>query len=431
MSARSRKSIKLAPGVKLNLNKKSASMTIGNKYAHVTKSSTGRTTTSIKPVKGLSYTYTQTTGKSNKPSSSSPKTQTSIPINTNSTTIKENNIEKKKNNWLLWILLTFLSPIGIVYMWITKKDFPSKKKIILTIIFGLWFLIILGNTNMSTNDTPSDISTTDNVTKQQVKDIDSHKNTNKVSSNDSKVEKNKNISIESFGSLNTTEYEMTIGDTAEFSLPISPKEISIKYIEFKMSKKAIIKIKKAKISANEQEAILSFIVVGKKSGFTKLKIKDKHSNKMSDTLSFTINKVSSIGNFSTTYYSQEVGDTIKFTLYASPKGLTWNDIKIVNSDSSVLKVTKNRRKNKTVFLFTTKAISSGNSTIYIKSKQENVKSNDISFYISKKDNSRTVYTTPTGEKYHYLSSCAGKNAITTTLNKAQISGYKPCSKCAN
>ncbi len=54
MSARSRKSIKLAPGVKLNLNKKSASMTIGNKYAHVTKSSTGRTTTSIKPVKGLS-----------------------------------------------------------------------------------------------------------------------------------------------------------------------------------------------------------------------------------------------------------------------------------------------------------------------------------------------------------------------------------------
>ncbi len=314
MSARSRKSIKLAPGVKLNLNKKSVSMTIGNKYAHVTKSSTGRTTTSIKPVKGLSYTYTQTTGKSNKPSSSSPKTQTSIPINTNSTTIKENNIEKKKNNWLLWILLTFLSPIGIVYMWITKKDFPSKKKIILTIIFGLWFLIILGNTNMSTNDTPSDISTTDNVTKQQVKDIDSHKNTNKVSSNDSKVEKNKNISIESFGSFNTTEYEMTIGDTAEFSLPISPKEISIKYIEFKMSKKAIIKIKKAKISANEQEAILSFIVVGKKSGFTKLKIKDKHSNKMSDTLSFTINKVSSIGNFSTTYYSQEVGDTIKFTL---------------------------------------------------------------------------------------------------------------------
>lgn len=45
------------------------------------------------------------------------------------------------------------------------------------------------------------------------------------------------------------------------------------------------------------------------------------------------------------------------------------------------------------------------------------------------DNSRTVYVTPYGSKYHYRSSCAGSNATATTENSA--SGiYDPCKKCA-
>lgn len=42
----------------------------------------------------------------------------------------------------------------------------------------------------------------------------------------------------------------------------------------------------------------------------------------------------------------------------------------------------------------------------------------------------TVYVTPSGEKYHYSASCAGKNARATTLSAAQASGKGPCSKCA-
>lgn len=42
----------------------------------------------------------------------------------------------------------------------------------------------------------------------------------------------------------------------------------------------------------------------------------------------------------------------------------------------------------------------------------------------------TVYVTPSGKKYHYSTSCAGKNARTTTLSAAQASGKGPCSKCA-
>ena len=41
----------------------------------------------------------------------------------------------------------------------------------------------------------------------------------------------------------------------------------------------------------------------------------------------------------------------------------------------------------------------------------------------------TVYITPTGKRYHYLSSCAGKNATPTTLENAKSRGLTPCSKC--
>lgn len=42
----------------------------------------------------------------------------------------------------------------------------------------------------------------------------------------------------------------------------------------------------------------------------------------------------------------------------------------------------------------------------------------------------TVYITPTGKRYHYLSSCAGKNATPTTLSNAKSRGLTPCNKCA-
>ena len=64
MSFRFRKSIKVAPGVKVNFNKKSTSVTVGGKRAHITKNTAGRTTTSVNlPVKGLSYVDVKTNKK--------------------------------------------------------------------------------------------------------------------------------------------------------------------------------------------------------------------------------------------------------------------------------------------------------------------------------------------------------------------------------
>lgn len=45
-------------------------------------------------------------------------------------------------------------------------------------------------------------------------------------------------------------------------------------------------------------------------------------------------------------------------------------------------------------------------------------------------NSRTVYRTPTGKRYHLDPECGGKNSRPTTLDEATSSGLTPCQKCA-
>lgn len=65
MGFRFRKSVKIAPGVRLNLNRKSASISLGGKGAHYTVSSTGRKTATVGlPGTGISYSVTESTGKS-------------------------------------------------------------------------------------------------------------------------------------------------------------------------------------------------------------------------------------------------------------------------------------------------------------------------------------------------------------------------------
>lgn len=70
MGLRFRKSVKLAPGVKLNFNKKSTGVTFGGKGVHYTVNSNGKSTSSVGiPGTGISYSSTS----SNKKSKSSSK----------------------------------------------------------------------------------------------------------------------------------------------------------------------------------------------------------------------------------------------------------------------------------------------------------------------------------------------------------------------
>lgn len=71
MGTRFRKSVKVAPGVRMTVGKKSASVSIGTKGARRTFSTTGRKTTTVGiPGTGISYVSTSSSGSKKKSAAS-------------------------------------------------------------------------------------------------------------------------------------------------------------------------------------------------------------------------------------------------------------------------------------------------------------------------------------------------------------------------
>ena len=113
MGLRFRKSIKIAPGLKINLNKNSVSATVGTRGAHYTINSKGKKTASVGiPGTGLSYTSTSGSSSSNSRTSQN-KINALPPDNTTS-----NNDKKwyQKTGWIIFWLICFF-PIGLFLMW--------------------------------------------------------------------------------------------------------------------------------------------------------------------------------------------------------------------------------------------------------------------------------------------------------------------------
>lgn len=75
MGWRFRRSVKIAPGIRINFNRKSTSLSIGGKGIHKTFSSTGRTTTSV-GIPGTGLYYTSTSGSSSRSRRTSAYTNT-------------------------------------------------------------------------------------------------------------------------------------------------------------------------------------------------------------------------------------------------------------------------------------------------------------------------------------------------------------------
>lgn len=132
MGLRFRKSIKIAPSVKLNLNKKSSSITFGGKGIHHTISSTGKKTTTV-GVPGTGISYSKTSGGGHK--TASPKD--TIPNNShvNNTSPSNNNGKKwhEKTGWIIFFLIFFF-PVGLFLMW--KSNWKKTPKIIISILFA-------------------------------------------------------------------------------------------------------------------------------------------------------------------------------------------------------------------------------------------------------------------------------------------------------
>lgn len=138
MGLRFRKSIKIAPGVKINLNTKSTSVTFGGKGVHYTASSTGKKTASV-GIPGTGISYTQTTGQSNRQKKTNKGGSQPMP------TAPQANFQDpdhkkwyQKTGWIIALLILFF-PVGLFLMW----KYTNWKKPVKGIITALILIIAL------------------------------------------------------------------------------------------------------------------------------------------------------------------------------------------------------------------------------------------------------------------------------------------------
>lgn len=136
MGLKFRKSIKIAPGVKLNFGKKSSSVTFGGKGLHHTISSTGRKTTSI-GIPGTGISYSKTTGSKKKKAQDFSMKSNNCTADNNSQNFSNNKKWYEKTGWIILLLILFF-PLGLFLMW--KSDWKKTPKILISIFFG-WIVI--------------------------------------------------------------------------------------------------------------------------------------------------------------------------------------------------------------------------------------------------------------------------------------------------
>lgn len=154
------------------------------------------------------------------------------------------------------------------------------------------------------------------------------------------------------------------------------------------------------------------------------------SNKEPETIYFEL------GEYTEQNYELVSGDHKQINFYIYPSKMSEEDIEVVNVDETVAKCLiqkMNLVKGKKVITVSIVPQNLGETTLYLQTKDESVKSDEIHVTVSEKaveeDNSRTVYLNYEGSKYHFSSSCAGKSSYESTLNQALKLGKEPCSKC--
>ena len=139
------------------------------------------------------------------------------------------------------------------------------------------------------------------------------------------------------------------------------------------------------------------------------------------------------------------GEGVTVTLETTPSGIAFDDF-VFHFDESLLTVTakdiiNDATKNKTTLHLIIHAKKPCRTSFEIYETyqfidldyddSEGYSYTDVEIVGMNEAEGRVVYVTPTGEKYHFSSECAGENYITTTLNDALGYEYTACHKCAS
>lgn len=340
MGLRFRKSFKIAPGVKLNLNKKSAGITFGGKGAHFTMNTKGKNTTSVGvPGTGLYYTSTSGGGNSGgKQSGSSGGSNGFYGNNYNSPQMPNEQQPQRNYNIITIVLLILFFPVGLYLMW-AKTNWNKAVKIVISAFYALLFII---------------------AAVQSVSD-------SKLPASSSGIQR---IEIED------TTVRLDYDDPLNMT-----KTIDVHYLQ------------------NYTTDILNSDFIFK---FSDDSIASANVMFLSDS-DFSVN-LTAYKPGTTTMYIQTIDGKIKS-----------NEITIEVLGTPIEETSEPETTQPET---TEQETSTAPETTETETKESTTK-----------DTSKTIYITPSGSKYHYSQSCAGDNAIKTTLNQVKDT-YEPCKKCA-
>lgn len=65
----------------------------------------------------------------------------------------ENKTKFYQKTWFMWIMLVFFAPVGIALLWIYHKKYSTNIKIILSVVFGIFFVFVLLTSKDNGSDT--------------------------------------------------------------------------------------------------------------------------------------------------------------------------------------------------------------------------------------------------------------------------------------
>lgn len=216
--------------------------------------------------------------------------------------------------------------------------------------------------------------------------------------------------------------EIDINETKDFILNVMPKEAQFEDVEIVSSDENIIKVEKN--VGQIEKGKVSFKVIPIAEGeatvlakFGDIKTPDNilvnvvDNNRIEEEKKQQEEKERLEEQKKTTVQTTNVTKENKQTTSGS---VTQSNTKTTSSSENNKKTTSNNsgKQNSTT----------SNSNSYTSSSTVTSTTNY---------NGQTVYVTPKGKCYHYLSTCGGKNSKATDLDSAKASGYAPCQKCVH
>ncbi|MBQ6600607.1 MAG: DUF4236 domain-containing protein [Clostridia bacterium] len=217
MGFKFRKSFKIAPGVKINLNKKSTGITFGGKGVHYTVNSKGQKTKSVGiPGTGLYYTETSTGNKKEK----------------SEKTYKPSNQEKKEEkimstkkwyqkSWFAILMLILFFPAGVYLMW-KHTNWNKIIKIVITVFFAF---VLLAAFQGDEGETPSETNNNITTSDFSASSTETTENSTEESTTESTT---KETTTESTTKETTTEEPTTESTTKETTTEPTTKETTTK-----------------------------------------------------------------------------------------------------------------------------------------------------------------------------------------------------------